>query len=392
MCFTNAAAGAGNDDVAINLTTGNRYGYVSATSGGCAAALSSATNGRPVFTFIQQIPPSAIEITAASTRSYQVSTGQSTYFYSTADGQLIAGITGNNKDLGCVSATVNTNGAGFPTLTGYPSAKRSAKEVTITPTTNVATTNYNVTLYYTDAELTGVTPANLFLLKTTAATDAGITAANTSLHTPTMGTASNYKSFSSSFTGFSRFFLVDNAFIVVALKDITAEAFLSNGYATIQWKTSQEINSSYFIIERSYDGNNFTEIKRINAAGNSSIQKQYAAADADPVTKKTFYRIRMVHNDGSFLVSNIVSVKSSSEPGITIMPNPAKDNITIRYDHAGKGMMNIIDATGRKIKSLTVTGSSGSINLDISAWKAGVYLLTFPSDDGRIITEKFIKE
>ena len=47
---------------------------------------------------------------------------------------------------------------------------------------------------------------------------------------------------------------------------------------SVEWSTSQEINSSQFDVEKSADGNsNWELVASINAAGNSSTVKKYNA-------------------------------------------------------------------------------------------------------------------
>ncbi|MFS8082252.1 MAG: hypothetical protein ACMG51_02275, partial [Ginsengibacter sp.] len=45
---------------------------------------------------------------------------------------------------------------------------------------------------------------------------------------------------------------------------------------TLTWKTSQELNSNYFSIQRSNDGANFTEIGQVKASGKSETVKNYS--------------------------------------------------------------------------------------------------------------------
>ena len=213
ICYgANATAYSGNDKMdGIQETPIVFDNNITAGAGsGCGLAYNTATQNtaRPVVRFKQTLPPSKIETVLGSTHTWDVHAGQEVYFYNTADTALIAGLNNVNNDLGCVTATVTGAGVGFTPAVFSP-INRSKKEVTVTPTINGTTTTYDATMYLTNTELAGVAAGTLFLVKTDEPTDATITASNSIELTPTLVTGSNYVGFKGTFTGFSRFFLVD---------------------------------------------------------------------------------------------------------------------------------------------------------------------------------------
>jgi len=228
LCFgMNPATFSGNDKVAGVQQGAFIIGDYDATSGGAGTGCTLGFNGsnrvvvRPVMRFKQTVPPATIETTAASNRIWNVRTGQEVYFYSTADTQVIAGIKGMDNDLGCVTATVAQAGTGM-TPAVFSAINRSRKEVVITPTINGAITTYDVTFYMTTAELAGIDPATLFVLKTSAPTDATVATANSQVLTPTLINTANYTGFRVTLTGFGRYMLVDGPLCNTPVAHITA--------------------------------------------------------------------------------------------------------------------------------------------------------------------------
>jgi len=124
------------------------------------------------------------------------------------------GLKGQSADLGCVDVTLTAEGIGFVPAT-FASINRSVKEFSMTPATGVTGTNYTAILYLTDSELNAATLSSLWILKTDAATDAGINASNTVTVTPAIIKGENYTGFQGNFTGFSRFFLIDGPYLSV---------------------------------------------------------------------------------------------------------------------------------------------------------------------------------
>jgi hypothetical protein len=186
--------------------------------------------------FKQDVPPATIETAAGSTRTWTVKAGTEVYFRTpTADTNVIAGLNNESANLGCVTATVSQAGVGFTPAT-FAAINRSRKEVTITPTTGATTTSYDVNFYMTNTELNSVAPATLYLLRTTSATDAGITGANTTIVTPTLITGTNYVGFKGTFTGFGRYFLTDGPLCSTPTTTVTvtgATTFCTGGSVTL---------------------------------------------------------------------------------------------------------------------------------------------------------------
>ena len=218
VCFGLDAVAAGANDQMDGIQQGaqivcNYDGTNTGAGTGCSLAYVAAntSTARPVMRFKQVVPPTSIETVASSTRIWNVHAGQEVYFYNPTDSNLIAGLKNETLDLGCVTSTVTQAGVGFSPAS-FASFNRSKKEITITPTINVATTTYDVTIYLTNTELNAVAPGSLFLFKTDAPTDATVTTANSVELTPTLITGGNYVGFTGTFTGFSRFFLVDGPF------------------------------------------------------------------------------------------------------------------------------------------------------------------------------------
>ena len=214
ICFGNTSRASSNDLVS-SYTAGNlstAFANNNLTSGGCALPFISnnVSNARPVMRFTQDVRPTPIETAAAGTRTWAVGPRKQAYFYSDADTQLIAGLTSGVSDLGCVTTIVSGSGNGF-TPAVFAAVNRSVKEITITPSMNDTAVNTTV-IYFADSELNGLSPANLYLIKTTAPTDADISYGNTQIiQSPVVIPGANYKGFRSNFTGFGRYFLTNGA-------------------------------------------------------------------------------------------------------------------------------------------------------------------------------------
>ena len=211
-CFANTISSPGNDRV-----DGHSEGYmataysnsIATASGGCALAYDGTqlNSAKPAFRFTLSVPPSPIA-TGTETRTWDVRSGQKVYFYDGTDSKLIAAVLNPVAASGCTEARLSKQGAGF-VRTSFDTGYRSVKELTITAAQNGNTAAADVIMYALNTELAGVPATAVRLLKTTAATDAAITAANTTIVQPQLIAGTNYTGFRGSFTGIgARYFLV----------------------------------------------------------------------------------------------------------------------------------------------------------------------------------------
>lgn len=148
----------------------------------------------------------------------------------------------------------------------------------------------------------------------------------------------------------------------------------------LDWATGSEINSDYFIIERSTDGQHYYPIGRMEATGNSFVEVNYHFIDENPIKGNGYYRLRQVDYDGSFEYHKTVVVNSltaSVMERINIFPNPADNNVrfNITSEENIIYQVQIIDARGRNVKQFIVQTAEGqqTVTVDVSGLSSGNY-------------------
>ena len=161
--------------------------------------------------------------------------------------------------------------------------------------------------------------------------------------------------------------------------------------AVLLWKTSQEINTDKFVVEQSSNGLNFTAVSEIKAA-NSSTGKAYQTSISQP-TGIMYYRLKLLDKDGRFSYSPIVTVRTncSSTDYLTVYPNPVSTNLTVSFHTTYKGQANllIVNAVGQQLvtQKIKITAAANTINLDMSNYAPGIYMLYLADDKGEKIGE-----
>lgn len=102
--------------------------------------------------------PAGIETQKGETATTQVYMGNSIYFMSDSDNALIAKIENASENLGCVNISVIDEGTSFEIFSNINTA-RPSKAYSITTSNENAT--YDVTMYFTDAELNAFDDPNI---------------------------------------------------------------------------------------------------------------------------------------------------------------------------------------------------------------------------------------
>lgn len=148
------------------------------------------------------------------------------------------------------------------------------------------------------------------------------------------------------------------------------------GHSTLlSFSTATELNNSHFVIERSADARNFTEIGRVQGAGTTRVPQSYTFTDEKPLSGLNYYRLRQVDFDGAESLSGVVSVVFGKQGSITIAPSPATDRVRIQLDEAlrNDGLWQVFDNTGRQVLSGAWEAESADTELDVTTLPEGMY-------------------
>jgi hypothetical protein len=147
---------------------------------------------------------------------------------------------------------------------------------------------------------------------------------------------------------------------------------------SLEWITSQEINSDNYQVEKSFDGVNWKSIATIKAAGNSSTDKVYNYLDL--VSGAAKYRIKQVDMDGRFAYTSIASTSCTPKNiDIAIYPVPANNRLNVAIS-ATKNINTefmIYDATGRLVKQISekIIAGNNVLQIDLTNLPNGQYIL-----------------
>lgn len=150
----------------------------------------------------------------------------------------------------------------------------------------------------------------------------------------------------------------------------------------LYWVTESELNNNHFGVERSFDGDVFEMIERIEGAGTSSIQQQYEYIDEDNLMdyEWVYYRIKQTDYDGSFSYSNILAIEPKGSKGlrdVLLYPNPAKADFNVEFNaDVETGEVYIYNSVGQEVSFKSYQGNNKQqLRFNTEGWQNGVYIV-----------------
>ena len=160
------------------------------------------------------------------------------------------------------------------------------------------------------------------------------------------------------------------------------------------WSTAHEINSSYFVIERSRNGKDFEPLDSAAGAGDSRTAVTYALNYGKPWPGQSHYRLRVVSLDGSISYSEVITInmKSNSHLLQVNTANRAEAVLAYRTEESESALVQLYDLNGRMYfeKRMNFEKGSNVRRIDTRHLPAGIYLVRVVRAGGSETEKVFI--
>ncbi len=154
-----------------------------------------------------------------------------------------------------------------------------------------------------------------------------------------------------------------------------------NYTSLLQWQSTNEINTSYFSVQRSRDGINFTGIGKVKAAGNSVSPNNYSFTDKAPANGIDYYRLKETDADGTYTYSKIIAIQFNKS-FVELYPNPAYNSVTINLlPLPNVSMLLLYDVHGKLMMKQSVESNTSIQTMDISKLAAGAYYIIWQQEN-----------
>jgi hypothetical protein len=167
------------------------------------------------------------------------------------------------------------------------------------------------------------------------------------------------------------------------LHTLDLTAVLQDTKVSLRWVAENEMNTNKFVIQRSFDGANYSDLGTKVVAGQVNIPTAYDfVTDIQNLSMHSiiYYRIKAEDNIQRFAYSNIASIRLSKITGIRVWPNPFINDISISYNGVanGKADASITDNSGKVVWKNVFDISRGINQLSIKGLQglqSGYYII-----------------
>lgn len=176
------------------------------------------------------------------------------------------------------------------------------------------------------------------------------------------------------------------------LEDFSAT--VDTGDVKLTWSTPYELNTAYFVVQRSRNQQQYESIDTVAAHGTTSQSNSYVTYDTRAWLGVSYYRLKTVSLDGT------VSYSSNERVVVTLKDLIKKLfwcifgrqlQVYLDIERPGQAILQLVDMQGR-VRQTTITTVNKGRNiktLDISNLSNGMYILRIQSKEG-IKTSKIL--
>lgn len=184
--------------------------------------------------------------------------------------------------------------------------------------------------------------------------------------------------------------------LAVELLSFQGELLLNGN--ELYWISANEINSDYFSLQHSYNGQDYVTINTQNASHNSNTVRKYTYLDQQTISGWHYYRLLETDINGkSAVVGQLALYRTSDSHSNTlkIFPNPTNAVTQLQYTakEAGIVQCRLLDISGRLLlqKDYATTAGNNLLQIDLQAYSSGMYWVEVLAKDG-IIVGRLIKQ
>jgi hypothetical protein len=153
----------------------------------------------------------------------------------------------------------------------------------------------------------------------------------------------------------------------------------------LEWTTASEHATERFIVERGSNGEQFTTIGEVDAAGESLSVIDYAFNDTHPPKGVAYYRLVIKDVDGGSERSPVIALYRSGPAGnMSLSPNPASEEVTMHWS-LDAGSLRLVDEMGRPIRDVRLATDQRSLVMNVADLAAGHYTVALLDPTGAVL-------
>lgn len=143
--------------------------------------------------------------------------------------------------------------------------------------------------------------------------------------------------------------------------------------ALLKWITADNDEKVTFVVQRSQNSIDWTDIYTLKAEISLSIKKYEYTDHVMENTQRFYYRIKMILFSRAELLSKVVFVDIGNKETFSIFPNPSKEQLFVTY--SGNEDISLFSVNGEKMKLDAERISTTQWKIKTSSLKSGLYII-----------------
>ena len=178
--------------------------------------------------------------------------------------------------------------------------------------------------------------------------------------------------------------------ILLPVKFVGFNLAHQNNNILIQWEAVEEMNTSYYEIQRSENGHDWSTIGKVIAAGNTITNHFYSYTDGAVTATVLYYRIRQVDIDGKFDLTPVRTIKNQNGCGEIKVTASSVSSMRINFSEQIKGnvIVRLVSSSGIIVSQKNFDQPVGQVVMPNQNVNKGIYVVTIVDGQGL----KFSKE
>lgn len=155
----------------------------------------------------------------------------------------------------------------------------------------------------------------------------------------------------------------------------------SKNSSLLSWKTTQELNSSHYDVERSTDAVNFSFIGKVIANSNSTTENNYSFIDNIPALGFNYYRLKQIDKNGQYLYTpaRVLNFDDLDAASVKYYPNPTNGILNIELNQEmknGEKWITISNSAGIVVDQVFIPQTNNLIiPINLNKFSKGIYFI-----------------
>jgi hypothetical protein len=176
--------------------------------------------------------------------------------------------------------------------------------------------------------------------------------------------------------------ILPSAMLPMSLLNVTV--WVKNNISIISWTTAIESGSNHFEVQRSVGGSKWETLSHTPALGNANSLRSYLYLDSTNSIPTTYYRVKLVNNDGRAELSKIRCARNNLIENNVALTKASKDNLEFEIVQQFKSpvIFKLVNKYGKTIQEDTLENAGGNVKISLKNISKGQYVTYLTNDSG----------